>query len=450
MQATTFFQRLIYIGHIRGMMLIMSLILFLSGTLANAEDSISIKDLKTLNNLSAFIIELESKHPQLKISKAEMEAAEARTRAASRPLYNPEIELDVERIGFNGFNGFNGNNGNNVDTITLGVNQAIDWHDKRAARKAIAKADQQVNQYDQEITRQRLVADIFLSLADYHTQREIVLARTNRLILMDKVLAQAELLYQAGDISKLDLEQLRLTQSQTQLTRNQAETQLAISQQNLVTITGTSQEDWPVLPDIPPDLESNKIDYEKILTDLPTYRSTLARIDRATNIMQLRALEKKADPTFGFRVGDEESDTVVGLTLSIPWNIRNNFQAEVDEADANIRATKSSFDNSEHQFRTRLKSAATAYELNHSAWQSWRKIATSSLQKQSSLLLRLWKAGELSTSDYLLQLNQIKEAEMNNVELKGNVWKAWLNWLSISNQFDPWLGGTLISKGTPK
>jgi len=437
MQATTFFQRLIYIGHLRGVMLIMSLILFLSVASATAEDSISIEDLETLNNLSAFITELESKHPQLKISKAEMEAAEARTRAASRPLYNPELELDAERIGFNG---------NKVDTVTVGVSQTIDWHDKRAAREAIALADQQLNLYDQEAIRQQLIADIFLSLAIYQAQREILSANTNRLTLMNQVLEQAELLYQAGDISKLDLEQLRLTQSKAQLIHDQAVTQLAISRQNLVTATGSSQNNWPTLPDEPPILESNKIDYGKILTELPAYKSTLTRITVASNTMQLRALEKKADPTFGFRVGDEESDTVVGLTLSIPLNIRNNFQAEVDEADANIRASRSSFNNTEHQYRTRLKSAATAYELNYAAWQSWQTIATSSLQKQSSLLLRLWKAGELSTSDYLLQLNQIREAEMNNVELKGNLWKSWFNWLAISNQFQKWLDGSLISK----
>lgn len=411
--------------------LVCSLLLMTQGVLAKPSHSDTV-----LRNLSGFLTQLERKHPQLKANRAEIEAAKARARAASRPLYNPEIELDAERIGFNR---------NKVDTTTIGLSQTFDWYDKRSARKNVATIAQKVTEFEQKESHQQLLADIFSALADYQAQREIIQAHNKRLSLAKQVLAQATRLYKAGDISKLDLEQIRLSQTKAQLTLDLAKTQLAAKSQALVAISGEARETWPALPYAPPPMRVGKLvlaqSYEQILTNLPAMKARISRIAEARSIMRLRVREQKPDPTIGLRVGGEDSDKVLGLTLSIPLNVRNNFQAEVDEARANIRRAESTLENSKHRLKTRLQSAAQTYRLSYSSWQSWKKIAASSLKKQSHLLMRLWKAGELSTSDYLVQLNQIKEAELNNVELKGNVWKAWFKWLAISNQFKQWLNG---------
>ncbi len=391
----------------------------------------------TLKRLSSFVAQLERTHPLLITSQAEMEAAKARTRAASRPIYNPEIELDSERVGFNN------NNINTVNTTTIGLSQTIDWHDKRSARRNIATVSQKVTQYEQEAVRQQLVADVFSALADYQVQREIIQAHSKRLSLAKQVLIQATRLYKAGDISKLDLEQIRLSQTQTQLTLNQAQTQQAAKAQALSAIAGVARKVWPALPYAPPPLQAGKLNYDQILAKLPSLKAAAIRIVEARNRMRLRVREQKPDPTIGLRGGGEDSNAVIGLTLSIPLNVRNNFQAEVDEARANVRRAESNLVNSRHQLKTRLQSTAQTYQLSYAGWQSWKKIAGSSLQKQSHLLMRLWKAGELSTSDYLVQLNQIKEAELNNVALKGTIWKAWFNWLASSNQLKQWLNGRL-------
>ncbi len=401
---------------------------------APVKASAQIPQTSTLKSLSSFLNQLERKHPQLKASQAEIDAAKARTRAASRPLYNPEIELDSERVGFNN---------NNIDTTTVGINQTIDWHNKRAARKNIATVGQQVTEYEQQSVRQQLIADIFSALADYQIQREIIQSHHKRLSLSKQVLTQATRLYKAGDISKLELEQIRLSSTQTQLTLDRAKTALAGKTQALSAISGEARKGWPSLPYTPPNLQPNKINYEQILANLPELKAETMRVAQARSIMRLRVREQKPDPTIGLRAGGEDSDKVIGLTLSIPLNVRNNYRAEVDEARANIRRAESNLENSKHLTKTRLQSAAQTYQLTYLGWKSWQKIAGSSLQQQSNLLLRLWRLGELSTSDYLVQLNQIKEAELNNVELKGSIWKAWFNWLATSNQFKQWLNGQI-------
>jgi cobalt-zinc-cadmium efflux system outer membrane protein len=387
-----------------------------------------------LKNLSSFLYHLERQHPRLKASQAELDAAKARSRAAAQPLYNPEIELDAEQVGFNR---------NRANATTIGLSQTIDWHDKRSARKNIAIIEQQVTKFVQQGTRQQLVADIFSTLADYQLQREIIQSHNRRLSLSKQVLAQANRLYKAGDISKLDLEQIRLSHTRAQLTLNQAQTQLAQKAKSLSAIAAVARKTWPSLPYAPPGLRADKLNYEQILTRLPSLQAEKARVAAARSVMRLRVREQKADPTIGLRAGGEDSSKVIGLTLSIPLNVRNNYRAEVDEARADIHRAESSLENTRHLLKTRLQSAAQTYQLTYSGWKSWQKIAGNSLQQQSHLLMRLWKAGELSTSDYLVQLNQIREAELNNVELKGNVWKAWFDWLAISNQFKQWLNGQI-------
>lgn len=413
---------------------VFSTVLVLSSLMMTPNTFAAQSQATTLRTLSVFVTQLEKQHPLLQANQANKIAAAARTRAASQPLYNPEIEFEAERTGFNS---------NNVDIATVGINQTFDWHNKRSARKNIATVEQQVTSYEAAVTRQQLIATILSSLADYQTQREIIQAHTKRLSLNQQIFSQATQRYNAGDISKLDLEQVRLNQSQTQLTLDRAKTELTTKAQALAAIAGISRKSWPSLPYAPPTIQPAKLNYQRILNNLPALKAAATRVAVARNTLRLRVREQKADPTIGVKGGAENSDTVIGFTLSIPLHVRNNFRAEVDEAKANLRQSESLLVNSKHQLKTRLQSAAQTHQLTYSGWQSWQNIASSSLQKQSQLLLRLWKAGELSTSDYFVQLNQIREAELNSVELKGNIWKSWFNWLATSNQLKQWLNGQI-------
>lgn len=409
----------------------------LTGMLLNAHIAYAAPtQAQTLRNLSAFLAQVENKHPRLKINQAQLEAAKARTRAASQPLYNPEIDLDAERVSFN-------RNGRS-EAVTVGLSKTFDWHDKRSARRNAAIIAEKVVQSDKENTRQLLIARVFSALADYQAQREVIQAHAKRLNLAKKMLAQAQRLYKSGEISRLEMEQIRLSHTRAQLTLNQAKTSLASRAQALVTTSGYAPKNWPALPYAPPRIQAHKLNYERIVNNLPALKTQTMRIAQARSEMRLRVREKKADPTIGVRVGADDSEEVLGLTLSIPLHVYNTFQAEVDEARANIKVAESTLDNDKYRLKSQLRSAAQTYQLTYQSWQSWRNIASKSLKNQSQLLMRLWRSGELSTSDYLVQLNQIREAELNNVELKGNVWKAWFNWLAMSNQFKQWLKGSLI------
>jgi outer membrane protein TolC len=70
--------------------------------------------------LAAFVRKVLDSNPGVQTAEAAVNAAQARERAAERPLYNPELGLDLEKA--------------EADTGFLGLNQTIDWADKRSAR----------------------------------------------------------------------------------------------------------------------------------------------------------------------------------------------------------------------------------------------------------------------------------------------------------------------------
>jgi cobalt-zinc-cadmium efflux system outer membrane protein len=89
---------------------------------------------------------------------------------------------------------------------------------------------------------------------------------------------------------------------------------------------------------------------------------------------------------------------------------------------------------------TRYLSAVERYQLSSNAWKNWQKIGLVSLQRQGELLKRMWEAGELSTTDYLVQLQQTLDTRDNILDLNLRMWRAWFEWLSASGQVSGWLG----------
>ncbi len=70
--------------------------------------------------LSSLVEEVLKTNPEIQSLEAERDAVIAKAKAANQPLYNPELELDIENT--------------DIQTSSLGVSQAIDWSDKKGTR----------------------------------------------------------------------------------------------------------------------------------------------------------------------------------------------------------------------------------------------------------------------------------------------------------------------------
>ncbi|MAT84314.1 MAG: ABC transporter permease, partial [Gammaproteobacteria bacterium] len=80
--------------------------------------------------------------------------------------------------------------------------------------------------------------------------------------------------------------------------------------------------------------------------------------------------------------------------------------------------------------------------LSNAAWDDWERTGQVSLRRQTDLLRRLWEAGELSTTDYLVQLRQTLDVRESALDLRFALWEAWFEWLQASGRLDTWLGVT--------
>ena len=370
-------------------------------------------------------------NPGVQAARAAVEAAEARVRGADRPLYNPELELDAEQA--------------ETRTGTLGLSQAIDWADKRGARTAVADAALDKARAEYAAVRQQLAGELLAALGRYHTAADIQRLAQQRQELMQRFLDLAEQRRQAGDISQVELDLARLAHTQATLQLSQAASDLAEAEQALAAITGNPRRDWPLLPDDLPLLQT--VDADTLLKELPALRAQQARVGAARSTVTLRSRERRPDPTIGvragqeraFRNGNDDAYGVTGLTLSIPLYVRNNFSAEVAAAGAERTQAEQSLQDAYRRARAQLLSAAERYRLSRGAWAAWQASGQVSLGSQVTLLERIWRAGEMSTADYLLQLNQTLDTRIDALEVQGRLWTAWADWLVASGQMDVWL-----------
>ena len=101
--------------------------------------------------LPAFVHTVLQDNPRLQAARSAVDAAQARTRSAAKPLYNPELKLNAETA--------------ERDTASLGITLAIDWADERGARHGIAAFEAEAARAEFEATRQQLTAELLAAAA---------------------------------------------------------------------------------------------------------------------------------------------------------------------------------------------------------------------------------------------------------------------------------------------
>jgi len=384
-----------------------------------------------ISQLSALVNEVLGSNPGIQAVQAQRDAAIAKVQAADQPLYNPELELDVENT--------------DIQTSSLGITQAIDWSDKRGARSEVARFETSSLNAGLRTARQQLAGELLQSLADFQTHREMDLLTKQRIKLLQGFVELAKKRRQAGDLGQADLSLAQLALAEAGMQRTRAATQLMKTQQALITLVGGAS-DWPGLPDVLPSLNLADENIDEILHQLPVLQVQLAKIAAARANIHLRSREQQPDPTIGLRGGREDDENLIGLTLSIPLFVRNNFRAEVDVANAELIQAERESQNIVRNARSALFLSARSYQLVRETWQGWQQAGQSSLDNQLALIQQLWQAREISTAEYFMQLNQTLNTRTSAIELRQDLWRAWTDWLLASGQVNTWLGLDLKNK----
>lgn len=393
------------------------------------------------DSVRALLGEVIATHSSVRAARAEREAADASGEAATQPLFNPELEVAAERT--------------DVSTATVGLSQTLDWHDKRAEHLAIAEQERLATREALRATEHEVAAGTLAALARYHTARELAALRGEQAMLLQQVSALAEERLKAGDIGPVEDDLVHLAAAKGANEANQAQAALAEAAAVLELVSQLSRDDWPMPPtnieprELPPQpLPLGRIpgdgnaEWETVLDTLPRVSGLRARWQAADAQARLAAKEGRADPTLSLTVGREDDASLVGVAVSVPLHVRRTYSAQTRAAQHAATAALARFDEARQQARAQLLQSAAQFRLAVSAWQRWHQARHRPMSEQLQTLERLWRGGDLTTSDYLLQVSEYVDAQALATELRGRAWEAWFQWLAASGRLADWLPAT--------
>lgn len=377
--------------------------------------------------LSAFVSAIIDANPQVNAARAALDASVALEGAAGRPLYNPELEFEAEDA--------------ELPTRTVGISQTLDWGGKRKARSSVAESERRSVEADYLAVRWQVTADLLSALASYQTESDRSALAAVRSGTMQNFAELAEQRFDAGDISQIELDLAVLAFTDARIKQATASSNLAEAKQAVSGLAvGSRPGEWPTIQTELPLLTVSPSEATDLVMSLPHVRAAQLRADAAAARVELRERERRPDPTLTLRGGTEDDETLVGLNLSIPLHVRNSFSNEVTAASAERRQAHQEAANISRQAYARFQGAQERYQLSRTAWADWQRTGGISLRRQTDLLWRLWESGELSTTEFLVQLRQTLDTRESALELRATLWRAWFEWLMASGQIESWLG----------
>jgi cobalt-zinc-cadmium efflux system outer membrane protein len=154
--------------------------------------------------------------------------------------------------------------------------------------------------------------------------------------------------------------------------------------------------------------------------------------------------DRRPDPTVSVRGGRIDlgptSDNVLGVSVSVPLFVRNSFAADVVAAQADAEASLAEQRRVELELRARAERTVRTYEAVRTAWERWSQSTGTDVAKRADLLERLWRAGEISTADYLIQLKQSLDTALAGADLHGRLWRSYVDALYATGRLDAWIG----------
>ena len=359
-------------------------------------------------------------------ARAGLDASSALRDAAARPLYNPELSLDAENA--------------QARIRTLSISQTLDWGGKRKARTAVAELDRLVAEAEYLDARWAVAVDLLNGLVQYQTGVERARLAQTRQQLMEEFATLAQRQFEAGELDQVALDQALLSLTEVRIQKAMVAADLAEARQAVYRLGPRIPEaQWPSLPEKLPEIPEQSAASQALVLALPGVVAARQRVTMADAVVGLQRRERRPDPTLSFTGGYEDGERLIGLGLSISLPFRNRFAHEITAAMAERVQAQQLADDAVQMAHASLTSAAERYGLSRSAWDDWEQLGRKSLDRKSEEPRRLWQAGDMDMADYFGQLGEALDVQESIIDLRGQTWQAWFEWLRASGQVNVWL-----------
>lgn len=373
--------------------------------------------------------------PEVQAQLTRQQQAELAIQAADRAVYNPELGLNYQNA--------------DTDSYSLGLSQTLDWGDKRGVATKRAELEAQILFADIGLERNQMLAERLLALAEQAQSRKALTFAEQQLRFTKAQLGIAKQRLAAGDLSNVELQLMQLELATNTADYALAEQAALVADGKVIELLGDNNLAFSEFikeihvfvtqakqaPAPEPELGTSK-------STLPALASAYQQVLLArVNAMQVKA-DKSADPTISLGAEKEGTDNKLGVGVSIPLQVRNNYSELQAVADKGIAIAEQGYLARERVLTAKQKHVLFALPRLLERYQDWRELVQVSGAKAAKSLSQQWQAGDVSTSEYLQSRRQLAASYLVGLNLETAIYQSWLTWMGESGQLMPFLNGT--------
>ena len=393
----------------------------------------------SLAALRGAVREAWTRHPAAEATEQTLAAAEARAEASSRPLYNPDLELAYDDEG-------------PEQTATAGLALTLDLSGKRRARTDAGQADLVLAEAEAALRRSGFAQQWLQAWTEHGIARERVRIGEERLALMQRFADLAERQLTVGDISSLERDLALLARDEAQAEQATLLADAAAATEAFRAVGGDLSRGTDIAALGVPAVWTTDPSWQ--VAAAPEGRIAAATAASSTARIAIAERDRRPDPTISLYGGRKDigtvSEDVIGVAVSVPLFVRNRFSAELAAAKADSSAASAELRRVELELRARAERNISSYGAVRDAWTRWSQSKGTAVAARADLLERLWRAGEVSTADYLIQLKRTLDTALAGADLRGRLWRSYVDTLYSTGQLDTWVGfDRPVSEVTP-
>jgi len=110
-------------------------------------------------------------------------------------------------------------------------------------------------------------------------------------------------------------------------------------------------------------------------------------------------------------------------------NIRNNYSAQAKAANQQAIAAEANFRSVMRKQRFAIQSSTDTLITYQKNYQRWQQLMDGRGKRSGDLLQKQWQSGDVSTTEYLLALQQRAEGLNAGIELQSQFQLSQIDWL---------------------
>lgn len=382
----------------------------------------------------SWLLEQLQHHPQMIAAKAQLDAQLGFSLANRQALYNPELNSALEREGSN-------------TNVSIGISQTLDWWDKKSNRESQSQFMQQVAQSQYQLSYQQQLAALLSTMVNWQASfANYQLARQQEQQL-NQLIDLVKRGQETGDLGQIDVELsvLSLSASLAETTSAIADYKKAQSQLNqllpnwtidagLIRQALAQLQQLQQSPELARFLKPNlsKRDLAALLSSQPQIQLAKARWQQQQQQALVASKSTKSDPTVGVNIGRNGDDSVVGVSLSMPLNLRNNYQAYSQAENQQSLALDAAYQALYQRQGFELSASQEVLNALSLQLKRWQNLMGQHSDSSKKLLQQQWRSGDLGTTQYLQALAQRREGLAAGISLQRSYRLAQVDWLNQS------------------